>query len=43
VSFQTARWDLLDQREGFWSVYSYVMLYRSEVSPIQVIDVIHGD
>ena len=36
------REDLLDQRFKFWSVYSYVIAYRWEVTPIQVIAVVHG-
>ena len=36
------REDLLDQRYKFWSVYSYVIAYRWEVSPIQIIAVVHG-
>src|SRR5690349_5824520 len=36
------REDLLDQRYKFWSVYSYVVAYRWEVLPIQVIAIVHG-
>ncbi len=36
------REDLLDRRYKFWSVYSYVIAYRWEVEPIQVIAVVHG-
>lgn len=36
------REDLLDRRYKFWSVYSYVIAYRWEVRPIQVIAVVHG-
>lgn len=34
--------DLLDRRYKFWSVHSYVIAYRWEVSPIQVVAVVHG-
>ncbi len=36
------REELLDQRYKFWSVHSYVIAYRWDVSPIQVIAVVHG-
>jgi plasmid stabilization system protein ParE len=36
------RKDLLDQHYKFWSVYSYVIAYRWEVTPIQIIAVVHG-
>jgi antitoxin ParD1/3/4/toxin ParE1/3/4 len=36
------REDLLDQRYKFWSVYSYVIAYRWDVKPIQVIAIVHG-
>jgi antitoxin ParD1/3/4/toxin ParE1/3/4 len=37
-----SRKDLLDQRYKFWSVYSYVIAYRWEASPIQIIAVVRG-
>jgi toxin ParE1/3/4 len=36
------REDLLDRRYKFWSVYSYVIVYRWEVTPIQILAVVHG-
>lgn len=36
------REDLLDRRYKFWSVHSYVIAYRWEATPIQVIAVVHG-
>lgn len=36
------REDLLDQRHRFWSVYSYVICYRWEPKPIQVVAIVHG-
>lgn len=36
------REDLLDQRHRFWSVRSYLVVYRWHVKPIQVIAVVHG-
>jgi antitoxin ParD1/3/4/toxin ParE1/3/4 len=36
------REDLLDRRYKFWCVYSYVIAYRWEEDPIQVIAVVHG-
>lgn len=36
------REDLLDQRHKFWSVWSYLIVYRWQVRPIQVIAVVHG-
>jgi antitoxin ParD1/3/4/toxin ParE1/3/4 len=36
------REDLLDKRFKFWSVYSWVVAYRWEVMPIQIIAVVHG-
>jgi plasmid stabilization system protein ParE len=34
--------DLLDKRYKLWSVHSYVVVYRWEVTPIQIIAVVHG-
>jgi plasmid stabilization system protein ParE len=36
------RLDLLDQRYRFLTVYSYVIAYRWEAQPIEIIAVIHG-
>jgi toxin ParE1/3/4 len=36
------REDLLDQHYKFWNVYSYVIGYRWDVAPIQIIAVVHG-
>lgn len=36
------REDLLDRRYKFWSVHSYVIAYRWEATPIQVVSVVHG-
>jgi toxin ParE1/3/4 len=36
------REDLLDKRFRFWSVYSYVIAYRWNVEPIQIIAIVHG-
>ena len=36
------RLELLDERYRFWRVYSYLVVYRWETRPIQIIAVIHG-
>jgi antitoxin ParD1/3/4/toxin ParE1/3/4 len=36
------REDLLNRHYKFWSVYSYVIAYRWDVKPIQVLAVVHG-
>jgi plasmid stabilization system protein ParE len=36
------REDLLDKHYKFWSVYSYVIVYRWEARPIQIVAVVHG-
>jgi len=36
------REDLADSRHRFWTVYSYVIAYRWEATPIQIIAVVHG-
>ena len=36
------REDLLDRRYKFWSIYSYVIAYRWDVDPIQIIAIVHG-
>lgn len=33
---------LLDQRHRFWTVYRYVIVYRWQTSPLQVLAVVHG-
>lgn len=34
--------ELLSREYRFWNFYSYVVVYRWEVKPIQVIAVVHG-
>jgi toxin ParE1/3/4 len=36
------REDLLGRRYRFWSVYSYLVVYRWDVNPIQILAVVHG-
>jgi antitoxin ParD1/3/4/toxin ParE1/3/4 len=36
------REELLDKRHKFWAVWSYIIVYRCEAKPIQVIAVVHG-
>jgi plasmid stabilization system protein ParE len=36
------REDLLDRRYKFWAVSSFVIVYRWERRPIEVVAVIHG-
>ncbi len=36
------RESLLDRRHKFWSVWSYLIVYRWQAVPIQVIAVVHG-
>ncbi|MGO4881495.1 MAG: type II toxin-antitoxin system RelE/ParE family toxin [Bryobacteraceae bacterium] len=36
------REDLADSRHRFWTVYSYVIAYRWESKPLQIIAVVHG-
>jgi plasmid stabilization system protein ParE len=36
------RTDLADESLRFWSVYSYLILYRPDTSPLQVIRILHG-
>jgi toxin ParE1/3/4 len=33
---------LLDSRHKFWKVWSYLIVYRWQVTPIQVIAIMHG-
>lgn len=37
-----ARNDLVDESLRFWSVYSYLIIYRPETNPLQIIRVLHG-
>ncbi|MGA3043643.1 MAG: type II toxin-antitoxin system RelE/ParE family toxin [Bryobacteraceae bacterium] len=34
--------DLADSRHRFWTVYSYVIAYRWEATPIQIVAIVHG-
>lgn len=34
--------DLLDRRHKFWTVYSYLVVYRWEITPLQILAVVHG-
>jgi plasmid stabilization system protein ParE len=34
--------DLASEPFRFWSVYSYLIIYRSEARPIQILRVLHG-
>lgn len=34
--------ELLDRRHRFWAVRSYLIVYRWEPTPVQVIAVVHG-
>jgi plasmid stabilization system protein ParE len=36
------REDLADSRHRFWTVYSYVIAYRWETTPIQIVAIVHG-
>jgi len=36
------REDLLDRRHKFWSVHSYVIVYRWKTKPIEIIAIVHG-
>jgi len=36
------REDLADARHRFWNVYSYIVVYRWDTSPVQIIAVVHG-
>jgi toxin ParE1/3/4 len=35
--------DVTDEPVRFWAVYSYLIVYRHETRPLQVIAVLHGD
>jgi toxin ParE1/3/4 len=36
------REDLLDRRHRFWRIWSYLIAYRWQVKPLEVIAVVHG-
>jgi len=36
------REDLADRRHRFWLVYSYLIVYRFETKPLQIIRVLHA-
>ncbi|HKI05272.1 MAG TPA: type II toxin-antitoxin system RelE/ParE family toxin [Thermoanaerobaculia bacterium] len=36
------RQDLADEPLRFWPVYSYLIIYRFELRPLQVVRVLHG-
>ncbi len=36
------RKDLTDESVKFFSVYSYLIVYRPETSPLQVVAILHG-
>lgn len=36
------RRDLASEPVRFWSVYSYLVIYRPEARPIQIVRVLHG-
>jgi antitoxin ParD1/3/4/toxin ParE1/3/4 len=36
------RSDLADESLRIWSVYSYLILYRPQTNPLQIIRVLHG-
>jgi plasmid stabilization system protein ParE len=36
------REDLADTRHRFWTVHSYVIAYRWETTPVQIIAIVHG-
>jgi antitoxin ParD1/3/4/toxin ParE1/3/4 len=36
------REDLADEKLRFWPVYSYLIIYRADIRPIQVVRVLHG-
>lgn len=37
-----ARNDLADESLRFWSVYSYLIIYRPQTKPLQIIRILHG-
>jgi antitoxin ParD1/3/4/toxin ParE1/3/4 len=36
------RAELADARHRFWTVYSYVIAYREDTSPLEIIAIVHG-
>ena len=36
------REDLADMRHRFWPVFSYLVVYREETNPLQIIAIVHG-
>jgi plasmid stabilization system protein ParE len=36
------REDLADARHRFWTVFSYVIAYRDQTSPLEIIAIVHG-
>lgn len=36
------RQDLTDQKVKFFPVYSYLIVYRPETSPLQIVAILHG-
>ena len=36
------REDLADTRHRFWTVYSYVIAYRDQTKPLEIIAIVHG-
>jgi len=36
------REDLADNRHRFWTVYSYVIAYRDQTQPLEIIAIVHG-
>ena len=36
------REDLADARHRFWTVYSYVIAYRDQTRPLEIIAIVHG-
>jgi antitoxin ParD1/3/4/toxin ParE1/3/4 len=36
------REDLADEPLKFWPVYSYLIIYRPETRPLQIVRVLHG-
>jgi plasmid stabilization system protein ParE len=36
------REDLADRRHCFWTVYSYVVAYRDQATPLEIIAIVHG-
>jgi toxin ParE1/3/4 len=36
------RTDLADETVRFWPVFSYLVIYRPDIKPIQIVRVLHG-